>query len=93
MSTTAAPPEKRKRLFFKEDLNKEDLNKEDQNKEDLNKEDLNKDDLNKEDLNEVSRVIPNEGVSLENDCLSSSQVSVTSVVEFADVDKQGVYFC
>ena len=80
MSTTAAPPEKRKRLFFKEDLNKEDQNKED----------LNKDDLNKEDLNEVSRVIPNEGVSLENDCLSSSQVSVTSVVEFCG---QGVDFC
>ena len=35
-----------------------------------------------EDLNKVSRVIPNEGVSLKNDCLSSSQVSVTSVVEF-----------
>ena len=52
MSTTAAPPEKRKRLLFKEDLNK------------------------------VSRVIPNEGVSLENDCLSSSQVSGTSVVKF-----------
>ena len=77
MSTTAAPPEKRKRLFFKEDLNKEDQNKED----------LNKEDLDKEDLNKVSRVIPNEGVSLENDCLLSSQVSVTSVVEFADVDK------